>query len=351
MKKLHLGNINFEWELKNCSTLPFKEAFHAHKHFLQLQFLPLLYARESDEVLVTHLPPEEFQNRLPLRLTSATSFPKRELETWGWSENGKKWADKRSVIYEPPLFQVVRRVASKAYGFTHSPTLPDAHLFHSVEEAEKWAAKGPYPKVLKTCYDLAGMGRFLLSSAEDFLRFKQRIVNVFKEGHPLIGEPWVKRLLDFSTQWTISKTGAITYLGATIMENKSSGQYKKTIVGEEKSLFASYAPFLGQHLEKVKGPLSRITSEGYFGHLGIDAMVYHHPTKKDKLLHPIVEFNLRKTMGFLALKLFEKQSFPFVELSYVSKQGPGLLPHFLTTSNGDKIFFQKQLELQSKRNR
>lgn len=321
-----------------------------NKHFLQLQFLPLLYADESDEVLVTHLPPEEFQNRLPLHLTSSSSFSKHELETWGWSENGKMWADKRSVTYEPPLFQTVRTIASKAYCFIHSPNLPDAHLFHTIEEVETWVTKGTYPKVLKTCYGLSGMGRFLMNSPEDFLRFRQRIVKAFNEGHPLIGEPWVKRLLDFSTQWVISKTGSITYLGATLMENKSRGQYEKTIVGEEKSLFGPYAPFLDQHLEKVKDPLSRIASEGYFGHLGIDAMVYHHPTKKDKLLHPIVEFNLRKTMGFLALKLFEKQSFPFLDLSYVSKQKPGLLPHFLAVSNGGKIFFQKQLELQGKRN-
>ena len=61
------------------------------------------------------------------------------------------------------------------------------------------------------------------------VRFQQ-LDKAFNEGHPLIGEPWVKRLLDFSTQWVISKTGAITYLGATLMENKSRGQYEKKLI-------------------------------------------------------------------------------------------------------------------------
>lgn len=338
MKKLHLGNVNFEWELKTRSTLSFQEAFQVHPNFLQLQFLPLLYAEEGEEILVTHLPPPEF--KAPFRLLSETAFEGEELETWGWSENAKKWAEVRGVLYEPPPFPIVRDIASKVFSFTHSPTLPGAHLFHQIEEAEKWAEEEPFPKVLKTCYGLAGRGRFLLKKREDFKFAKGGIIKAFQAGYPLIGEPWVKRLLDFSTQWNISKDGA-AYLGATVMENRKGGQYERTLAGDEEALFGLYYPFLQEHLEKVQAPLQKIQREGYYGPLGIDAMVYQSP---DPCLHPIVEFNLRKTMGWLALHLLKKEKVPFLSLRYVSKNQPGLLPRALFLSDKQKISFPKQLK-------
>jgi hypothetical protein len=68
---------------------------------------------------------------------------------------------------------------------------------------------------------------------------------------------------------------------------------------------------------------------GFRGNLGIDAMIY------DQKLHPIVEINLRKTMGWLALILGKN-------LSY--EQGnEGVLPNYLQV--GKEITFQKQLKL------
>ena len=46
---------------------------------------------------------------------------------------------------------------------------------------------------------------------------------------------------------------------------------------------------------------------GYFGNVGIDAMVYR--SENGPQLHPIVEINARKTMGFAALEL-QKRHFP-----------------------------------------
>lgn len=341
MKKLHLGNVNFEWELKTRSTLPFHEAFLVHPNFLQLQFLPLLYAEEGDEILVTHLPKDPTPH---LRLLSEANFEGDTLETWGWSQAAKTWAEKEGALYAPPPFSIVRDVASKVFSFTHSPTLPGAQLFHTLSEVQKWLTNGPYPKVLKTCYGLAGRGRFLLGAVEDFERVRKNVIQNFEDGRALIGEPWVQRLLDFSTQWKISKEGEATYLGATIMENKASGQYERTIAGEEEPLFGIYHRFLKEHLEMVKVPLAHLAKEGYYGPLGIDAMVYRHPTEMDELLHPIVELNVRKTMGWLTIVMREKKQAPFLSLSYVSDPGPGLLPHELFLDCGEKISFRKQLK-------
>jgi predicted ATP-grasp superfamily ATP-dependent carboligase len=68
---------------------------------------------------------------------------------------------------------------------------------------------------------------------------------------------------------------------------------------------------------------------GFRGNVGIDSMIY------DGKLHPIVEINLRKTMGWVALKLGKSVAY--------ETGTEGLLPKFLDI--GKKITFQKQLKL------
>lgn len=314
MKTLHIANVNFEWELETKSQLSLKEAFEIHPNFLQLQFIPFLYAPKGDGVVVTHRPPKGY---LDDKAATLHTFDEQitgyeQIETWGWSEAISRWTDLPYIVPEK-----LRELASKVFAFTHSPHLPGAKLLHQMKEVEEWLQRGPYPKVLKTCYGFAGRGRYILESEAFFAKIKGRVAEVFEKGHLLIGEPWVKREMDFSTQWMID--GQPIYLGSTLLENTESGAYQKTLVGRE-------IPFLQDHLEFAKVPLKLISEAGYIGNVGIDAMVY------EGKLHPIVEINLRKTMGWLALKLQR-------DLSY-GEAGEGLLPTHL-----EKITFPKQLKL------
>jgi predicted ATP-grasp superfamily ATP-dependent carboligase len=72
-------------------------------------------------------------------------------------------------------------------------------------------------------------------------------------------------------------------------------------------------------------------SLGYFGNVGIDAMLYGSPVT----LHPIVEINARKTMGWVALEV-QKRHFPnqTLTLSYAKNSAEGWLP----SSLGDTLF-------------
>lgn len=311
MKTLHICNVNFEWELENRSSLSLKEAFMVHPNFLQLQFLPFLYAKEGDGVVVSHHP-ENVPSHLKVHVFEETIDGYDALETWGYSKAIEKWTP---LPYRVPKH--LRDLASKTFAFTHSPNLPGAKILHHEREVKTWLQEGSYPKVVKTCYGFAGRGRWILQKAEDLPRAAYQ---EFPKGHLLIGEPWVNRTLDFSTQWMLD--GEITFLGATIMENSEEGVYHKTHVGKK-------IPFLEDHIEIAKIPLKELFEKGYRGNVGIDAFIY------DDTLHPIVEINLRKTMGWLALELGRS-------LAY-EKGTEGLLPTFLDI--GKKISFQKQLKL------
>ena len=125
---LHLANINFEWELETRSSLSLKEGFQTHPNFLQLQFLPLLFADKEDGVALTHLPPpgylkslEKLGFELPsLHLLDEENLTYDRVESWGWSLSVERWADQCNLLYAPPPFVTIRELASKIFALNPS---------------------------------------------------------------------------------------------------------------------------------------------------------------------------------------------------------------------------------------
>jgi hypothetical protein len=313
MSRLHICNTFFEEELATSKRQNLKEWLRSHPAILQLQYLPLLYAAPDDLILVSDLP----SNPDPrLHLLDDPTL-EGEIEDWGASLTIKNWAISRGLKYEIPDWDVVREINSKAFSFTESPKLPNAQLLKTHDEVRAWIETTPGPKVLKTLFGTAGRGHFHVGSP--------RKTNEL----PLIGEPWVDRLFDFSTQW---KDGEL--LGVTVFENEPNGTYKETRTGNPEDLFGPYFWALEEHLFHARPILKKIQEKGFFGHLGIDAYVYR---LGDKLhLQPIVEINGRKTMSWAALKL-NKKHFRY------ERACDGALPSVLLLNN-KQIRFSRNLK-------
>ena len=348
MAILHLANIFFEWELETGCKLELKKSFYLHPNFLQLQFLPLLFAHHKDGVAVTHFPPPSYiksLERLGFNLPSIHLIDEPptcydRIESWGWSHIVAKWANLKGLMYTPPSFRIIKTHASKEFAFSCSPNLPGAKILHHLEELMQWLREGPYPKVLKKCYAFSGRGNFILKHPDCFSKIKANIIKTFSKGHVLIGEPWVKRTADFSTQWELKKSLSPNYLGALVMNNTKSGCFNSILSERIEQL----TPFLEQHLEAVKPTLKHLLETHFYGNLGIDAMVYVNPGSKEKKLLSIVEINLRKTMGWLMLQL--KKRIPVKRLTYKGKDTHGLLPSSLTLENNKTVTFTKQLQFE-----
>ena len=325
MSVLHICNTFFEQELETPSSHLLSDWFQVHKMVLQLQFLPLLYAEPHDRILVTALP-----ERPDPRLCLLENPPCLPLEHWGPSLAIAAWAKKNKLAYKIPDWETVRAINSKVFSFSEAPKLPGAALLATAAEVLSWIEHTPGPKVLKTAYGTAGAGHFHIgkSGLESFLK-KQ-----FDLGLPVIGEPWVERLLDFSTQWRIGEK--IEFLGPTLFENAPNGTYRATLIG---------APFgweLEEHLAIAKPLLEKIARMGFFGNLGIDAYVYRWQGKER--LQPIVEINGRKTMSWAALQI-QQRTFPGQVLHFSFAKGKeGPLPMHL-----GKINFSHQVSLVARR--
>lgn len=329
---LHIANTNFEAELAANRPTTVAALIQSHPIFMQLQFLPLLYAEPGDGIAVTHAPSPFFPG---CHLLEENHFPYERVESWGASPSIAIWAEKK-LAYAMPDWEVVKLVNSKAFSFSQSEKLPGGALVHSMDELEKWEHLTKGPKVLKSCFGVSGKGHLFLPSPH-MQKFAEQ---EFKAGRPIIAESWVERKLDFSTQWMIHPDQKIDYLGATICINDQRGQYNSNRVGDLPLLFGKYFPFLEQHQEKVFPILQKMGALGYFGNVGIDAMIWG-----DDKLQPVVEINARKTMGWIALenakRRFPKQT---IALSYLKKSElSNLLPDAVVQKNGSLIHFSRKL--------
>lgn len=308
MSILHLCNAFFEFELAEQLPPSLESAIASDPIFLQLQFLPLAYANERDKIAVSALPEGFPASRFVL-----FKHPPKDatLSTWGASLLIKQWADRHGLSYDIPPWDVVKTVNSKAYSFAKSP-LPGGRLLHEPETL-------PPHFVLKSCFGTAGRGMIQAGHPKAHA-FCQKEWN---QGRPVIAEPWVQRVIDFSTQWEITSQ-EITLLGTTLLETSAAGQYVGNRVGDAPQE-ALWAKEIAAHQQFVTPVLRDMQQLGYFGNVGIDAFVYtdEHGTH----LQPIVEINARKTMGWVAVQV-QKNKAPdkIVTLGYRASQEEGVLP-------------------------
>lgn len=352
--KLLIANTFFEWELETQPLMSLSEAFQQHAIFRQLQFLPILYAGKGDAVLLSDLPPSSYWDTLQKKgiappdhytLDQKDFSPYEEIESWGPSQLIAKWAERHSLNYRIPDWEIVKQVNSKRFSFENSPKLPHAALLNEEVQTQQWLQSFPGKKVLKTCYGVSGKGHLIIENA---VAQRERIFSFLKKewdkGLPVIGEPWVARVLDFSTQWQIDENKNVTYVGSTICDNDERGQYRFNLVGDEHILFQTHLPFLIEHRQKVEPLMQKIAQSGFFDNVGIDAMLYLLPDNPEIIrLQPVVEINARKTMGWAALQ-FQRRHFPnaLLRFHFASVQN-GYLPEFVESKQGKKVVFSRNL--------
>lgn len=268
MKVLHLANTDFEWELEGREG--------SHPKFLELELLPLQYMQEGDGAVTS------FAHPLTHHMDEGDFSTYDRLESWGASPRVRAWAHKKGLDYPHPPFSLVRDLSDKTFVHRMGKQLPHEALLQNGEELALWEKEYSGQKILKSVFGLAGRGHC-------FTQFQTFAEKEWKEGRAVIGQAWVKRLLDFSTQWHIGQDGTIEYLGSLEVVNNKRGGFVKA------------KPRTLPYYRKQKKVVEGIASMGFFGHLGIDGMVYEWRGKTH--LHPILEINPRKTMGFVALKL------------------------------------------------
>ncbi len=107
-------------------------------------------------------------------------------------------------------------------------------------------------------------------------------------------EPWVERMMDFSTQWWIHENGHIDYLAMLKQDMTKHGLCR----GHKWLPRLPSQVILQDALTMHRDIVEQIKQEGYYGPLGLDGFTYRSASG-DEQLRPVNEVNPRFTMGTL----------------------------------------------------
>lgn len=294
-----------------------------------LGFLPAFWACDGDFIIVDDVAAMEraaapFGEFLPkvsfVSWDQLSGFAGRHeglvVKPWGW-DMALRHQLLRAGIPSGflPKKEEVERVRMLSHRRTTIPllrrlvdVLPDTlgcrHEAHDLEDVRKWLSqKGA--AVCKSPWSSSGRGvRFveknLDANLEGFLR------NVLTHQGSVILEPCYHRLMDFAMEFMVEGEN-VRYEGLSLFDTRHGAYVGNMLATEEEKwkTLGSAVP------EEVVLPIIPALEEGlaetfagYQGPLGVDMMVVEADGRRK--VHPCVEVNVRRTMGWAALAIAQR---------------------------------------------
>lgn len=346
MKKseFHFANIFFENDFSE-KPLTINTLIQDHPNYFQLQFLPTIYG-DKDDYTILSFPYENYSNKT-IYINDLKTIDSAIINFWGISNCTKEFNKSKIFIKNFCSIDTVKKLSSKLWSFNYTKKfLPKSFLINSEEDFKKFLEKNFFPCVIKNPNGFSSRGNTIILNQTSITKnIFEKVCSKLTET-PLIIEPWVKRIIDFSTQWLINEED-ILCLGATELINSSRGSYIGNIFNPKDPFLLKNIPEIEYHYKVANPILKEIQKLGFRGNLGIDAFFYENESKIN--LQPIVEINPRKTMGYISIKVAENNRFEspiFLRLDEGQKCKFPLLPLQLNVQN-QLVRFKKNLEFQS----
>ncbi len=309
MPSLWIGNFSFEDQLAG------RQNQSAVVRRFEAELTPCLVAATSqgDYVLCAEGVDEEYLEMLkvfgmrpPVFITSE-QLPELQTEItqicpWGWTDQVRHLAKKLEVQDESPSHEAVLMTNSRSYSLKLSQQfkceLSDEVEVHSMSELCRAIEQAEFADgfVIKSEFGQSGRGQIISRGKELSEKENGWAKKRIESGRALYLEPYLKPVHEFGIQWEIPRQGTPALFGITSLNSGRNGQFASSSVNKN---FDSF-PELELIIEKQKEACCEIQNAGYFGPVGIDAMIYEASggTRKTR---PLQDINARWTMGRLAI--------------------------------------------------
>ena len=334
---IHYFNPGHETAVLNASK-HYHQPAHIAKMQADLAFLPAWYASDGDYVFIeNHLHHSviagltrnplingiSFQE-IPCQTRKDKSFHQSKVDLWGISPQGVHFFEKINEQYGLTLvipqwkeeFRFLgSRFASQIILFKLIDCIPEIEkvilpqFFSNIEDIEKKILCRQEKLLIKSPYSSSGRGLIWLPPGKLAQSEKQILSGMLKKQSQVSIEKVVDKCMDFSMQFEITEHKETKFIGFSIFHTNSKGAYEKSRLDRQENFEKQITYFIEPDLlTKTRIVLSEILQEMYSpyytGIIGIDMMIY----KSGDLfyLHPCVEINMRKNMGYLAIRLTEK---------------------------------------------
>ena len=340
-RTIHIFNPGHEFALaenKSYVTLPRA----AQQLQNDLAFLPALWAKADDFVLVNHAhyaqipsdlhPYVKCSNFITPSEISSLPLDDVQFEPWGWDKPLCQQlilllAEKSErLLPSEEALDVLRKMSSRQWAARY--LLPRivmqndnlvgwAHAFNYVQDVleviDNASQNSPYQFVLKAPWSSSGRGlRYVDVHGEGITEhLKGWIKNVIRRQGCVMLEPFYQKVCDFGMEFYAHKDGTIDYLGLSVF-NTTNGAYTGNVLADEtqkEKILSRYVSttYLKNIRDIIKDIMSSALKDVYTGPFGVDMMILNNG-----YIHPCVELNLRQTMGHVALALTQKVEVPRV---------------------------------------
>lgn len=343
-----------------------------------LAFLPAWYAAPDDYILIdnklTNGFIQKFKKLNPVAQAISPEYISNEQEKlknqiidfWGLSPQAVHTFEQYNKMYdlewEIPVWKEEykllssRNTASECLNslIENIPGIEKRILptyFSSLDEIEDFIIKSQENKVVKSPYSSSGRGLIWLPPGKIAQSEKQILKGVLKRQSYVSIEPALNKQLDFSMHFKISSDERIEFIGYSVFVTNAKGVYEKSILANQNKLekqITAYIPkeLLSKIKENLKSFILNKYAPCYKDYIGIDMLVYE--SNNQYLLNPCVEINMRKSMGYLSIRLFENYLHPEFEGEFFvdynkdpqttyQKHLYRQLKHPFTTENGQII--------------
>ncbi|MFC5051777.1 DUF455 family protein [Rubritalea spongiae] len=299
-----------------------------------LDMIPLAWARRDDVLLLRKEPSREH-----LRNIRAWGFPMPEcisiedpkdlkerriggMRPWAWQQTASDVLKPYSSTMSENVSQKWRahcesKWMSKRMGYELELQLGGAvgEWCSSVSAVEKYVKEASGDVLLKAAFSNAGRGHCRLLNGKWTQSSEGWLKRALKEHGAVLAEPWLDRVVDFSAQYEVGDDGEIKQVGMTRVLNDELGRFKGSLVLPKwaQGLDAELSAFLFRDCqanafykyELPKALQELIARSGYVGAIGVDSMVSRNANGAF-VFRPVVEVNVRHTMGRVAVELLKK---------------------------------------------
>lgn len=236
---------------------------------------------------------------------------------WGWSATAVKAASELNIPSESVDLQITKWINSRAFfaSFDHCHALVDeqiskrerpgalcSELSQVTEALRAFSAVYGDSWVIKSNFSQAArnrlLGRGLSFDASQLNWLHKR----FDASEPVYVEPWLQRLAECGLQFCVppltDHDQSIRFEGACEMLTDDAGRYRGSVLNNH-----GENPWWTSAISHCQTIAAQAAALGFHGPIGMDCMLFRHPSTGGEWLRPCHDINGRFTMGRVALSL------------------------------------------------
>ena len=251
-----------------------------------------------------------------------------EIVPWGWSpavcHRLRQQGVPESLLPTHDQLLEIRRLSSRERAvellaqMRQEGVCGDLHSQYCTDEAQVEAALCRWPQaILKAPWSGSGKGLRFAGQGEggNLSGWYRRIIQ--QQGGVVV-EPLNDKVHDLAMEFWSDGQGHVSYQGLSLFENHPNGAYRGNLLLPETEKQAWLDQFVSpaQSLavrQWLEHRLSTLIGTAYKGYLGVDMMIVKNSqpspinhTPYTINLHPLVELNLRMTMGMVSVLLYRR---------------------------------------------